>query len=133
MPTERLKAKWHEAKVAGAHRAPWEVRLLRVGIAVVLTYAAIATLDRLLNKAILEENKLEVGLLLGWLIAKSGTVIDWLFGGSESGTRRADIQAQQAERAPPPGTQSFTAPADAKIHATAEAPDDTDPKYAWEK
>ncbi len=79
-------------------RPPWEVRALRVVIGLVMIGAAISTLNTVLTteKPILEANKLEVGMMIGWIIAKTGTVIDWLFGGSESGTRRADAQAHNA-------------------------------------
>lgn len=78
-----------------------EIRLLRFVIALILVVATLWVLNKLLQKEILEKNKLEVGLLLGWLIAKSGTVIDWLFGGSESGARRADSMTAHATKDSP--------------------------------
>ena len=84
------------------HAAPgWDVRLMRLFIVGALVLTAVWSLQHLLGVRIPEENKLEVGLLLGWLIAKSGTVIDWLFGGSESGGRRNDMNAVHAAAAPP--------------------------------
>jgi len=90
------------AAAAGVNAPAWEIRALRFLIGAALIIAAVLTLRSLLSSALPEANKLEVGLLLGWLIAKSGTVIDWLFGGSESGTRRADQQAATASQAAPP-------------------------------
>lgn len=97
-----------------------EIRTLRFAIAVMLVVATLWTLDRLLDREILEKNKLEVGLLLGWLIAKSGTVIDWLFGGSESGGRRSDALTQKAVE-PIDGVPKDAAEA---ARQTADAADD---------
>lgn len=96
----RLRALAGRAEAHG--RPPWEIRLLRFAVGFIIIGAAISTLDTVLNtdKPILDKNKLEVGMMIGWIIAKSGTIIDWLFGGSESGTRRADAQAQQPSGQP---------------------------------
>ena len=97
-----------------AGRAPWEIRAVRVLVALALVAAAIATLNEVIGRdqPILEANKLEVGMLIGWIVAKSGTVIDWLFGGSESGTRRADHAAATSVLEPEPAPQSAKEAAD---------------------
>lgn len=84
------------------HAAPWEIRMVRVIVALALVAAAISTLNHVIvrDKPILDANKLEVGMLIGWIVAKSGTVVDWLFGGSESGTRRADQSAAREVESP---------------------------------
>lgn len=75
---------------------------MRVAVVVALILGALGTLEKVLDRQIIESNKLEVGLLIGWLIAKSGTVIDWLFGSSESGARRSDQLAHVATEAEEP-------------------------------
>lgn len=114
------------AVLANATAPGWDVRLMRLFIVGALVMSAILTLRHLLNVEIFDKNKLEIGLLLGWLIAKSGTVIDWLFGGSESGGRRADLTAHQAATAPPLGSQQMTAPKDSKMtgEVTTPAPEE---------
>ena len=82
------------APIPGITEAGWDIRGMRIFIVVALIAAAVLTLRQLLGVAILDTNKLEVGLLLGWLIAKSGTVIDWLFGGSDDD---GDGEADQDE------------------------------------
>jgi hypothetical protein len=108
-------------------RAGWDIRMMRLFITGALILAAIMTLRHLLTVELFEKNKLEVGLLLGWLIAKSGTVIDWLFGGSESGTRRADQIATQAASTPAgtpgdPLAVSGAAPDKPPVATTTEPP-----------
>jgi hypothetical protein len=91
------------ARIAAQHAVPpVEIRILRFLVGFILILAAVSTLRTVLltDRPIMEANKLEVGMMIGWIIAKSGTVIDWLFGGSESGTRRADLHAQQAGASP---------------------------------
>lgn len=80
---------------------PPEIRVLRIVIASTLIGAMIYALAHLFKYEIVEKNKLEFGMILGWLVSKAGTVVDWLFGGSEGGTRRADLASHQAALAPP--------------------------------
>jgi hypothetical protein len=71
---------------------PVEIRVTRVAVIVILITATCIAGVLLLRMPVLADNKTEVGLVLGWLIAKSGTAVDWLLGGSEGGSRRADAQ-----------------------------------------
>lgn len=69
---------------------PIEIRVVRVIVIVLLIVATCIAGMLLLRRPVLADNKTEVGMVLGWLIAKSGTAVDWLLGGSEGGSRRAD-------------------------------------------
>lgn len=104
-----------------------EIRIVRVVVIVALVAATIwaGYLILKMREPIVQENKLEVGMVLGWLIAKAGTAVDWLLGSSESGNRRADAAMQRAAQAPPEGSKQVTAGPDAKLHAEAETPSDT--------
>lgn len=111
--------------VLRGHSAPGsEIRVMRVVIILVLVAATIYAGYIILNmrEAIVQENKLEVGMVLGWLIAKAGTGVDWLLGSSEGSSRRADFDNQRAALAPPEGSKSVTAGPDATLNATAEVP-----------
>jgi hypothetical protein len=99
---------------------PAEIRLLRIVIAIALVGAMIYALRHLFNVEIIEKNKLEFGMILGWLVSKAGTIVDWLFGGSESGGRRADLASHQAAMAPPMVAAAPTGAAEA-ARQTAEA------------
>jgi hypothetical protein len=67
-----------------------EIRAARVIVIFLLIAATCVAGILLLQVPVLNVNKTEVGMVLGWLIAKSGTAVDWLLGGSEGGSRRAD-------------------------------------------
>ena len=69
---------------------PIEIRGVRVFVIVALLLATCWAGQEILHVPILTDNKTETGMVLGWLIAKSGTAVDWLFGASEGGSRRAD-------------------------------------------
>ena len=123
MPFRNLSTKTHPA-VAALAQPGVEIRALRVIVIIALVSATIYAgyLILRMREAIVQENKLEIGMVLGWLIAKAGTAVDWLLGSSESGNRRADIAQQRASDAPPTGSQSVTAGPGAKLNATAETP-----------
>jgi hypothetical protein len=109
-------------KAAAYTSPPSEIRVLRIIIAVALVGSMIYALRHLFNVKIIEENKLEFGMILGWLVSKAGTVVDWLFGGSESGGRRADLASHQAAMAPPMGSTPPTNVVEAaKVTADAAA------------
>lgn len=108
-----------------------EIRVMRVVVILVLVsgtmYAGYLILN--MREAIVQENKLEIGMVLGWLIAKAGTGVDWLLGSSEGSSRRADADMQRAATAPPTGSKQVTAGPDATLNATAELPGENEGEW----
>jgi hypothetical protein len=102
--------------------SPVEVRWARVALAFVLPLSTIALIPVLiwLKPDIPAKADVYIGLLVGFQISKSGTVIDWLFGGSESGTRRTDQLISAAT--PPPGGALVIADKPSDVTLSDKAP-----------
>jgi len=104
--------------------APVEIRLVRVTVIVTLVASTAYAGWLLLKVPVLSVNKTEIGMVLGWLVAKSGTAVDWLFGSSEGGARRADATATGALNAPPPEATVITPGTGGRVEAQVTTPAD---------